>query len=96
MSEQLINHFTKFVKINNEDIPLLLSHFQPVNLHKKENILEEGQICKANYFVVKGCIRLFFLNDKGVEQTTQFAIENWWLTDYFAFQNQQASGFYGT
>jgi CRP-like cAMP-binding protein len=94
MSEQLINHFTKYIKIDSEDIPLLLAYFQPVSLHKKENILEEGQICRANYFVVKGCIRLFFVNEKGVEQTTQFAIENWWLTDYFSFQNHQVSGFY--
>jgi hypothetical protein len=29
-----------------------------------------------------------------VEQTTHFAIENWWLTDYLAFQSQQTTGFY--
>jgi len=94
MSEQLISHLTKYIEIDSEDIPLILAYFQHVRLHKKENILEEGQICKANYFVVKGCIRLFFVNEKGVEQTTQFAIENWWLTDHFAFQNHQISGFY--
>jgi len=94
MSEQLISHLTKYIEIDSEDIPLILAYFQHVRLHKKENILEEGQICKAHYFVVKGCIRLFFVNEKGVEQTTQFAIENWWLTDYFAFQNHQISGFY--
>ena len=37
---------------------------------------------------------MFFVNEKGIEQTTQFAIENWWITDYAAFQQQQPSGFY--
>jgi len=36
---------------------------------------------------------MFFINDKGVEQTVQFAIENWWITDYFAFDRQTKTEF---
>jgi CRP-like cAMP-binding protein len=57
-------------------------------------LLEEGQSCKTHYFVEKGCVRMFFLNSKGVEQTTQFAIENWWITDHMAFQLQKPASFY--
>ncbi len=94
MSEQLINHFRKFVEIKEEDMPGMLAFFKRVNVGKKENVIEIGKICRSNYFVEKGCLRMFFINDKGVEQTTQFAIENWWITDYAAFQNQQPAGFY--
>jgi CRP-like cAMP-binding protein len=45
------------------------------------------------YFVVKGCLRKFFTNEKGVEQTTEFAIENWWITDTFAYERQIKSDF---
>ena len=54
----------------------------------------EGKICHANYFVVQGCLRLFFINEKGVEQTIQFAIENWWLSDYTSFEKQEPATFY--
>ena len=54
----------------------------------------EGKICHDNYFVVKGCLRMFFINDKGVEQTIQFAIENWWLAEYVSFETHQPSQFY--
>ncbi len=37
---------------------------------------------------------MFFVNDKGIEQTTQFAIENWWISDYMAFHHQQNSTFF--
>ena len=66
----------------------------PVQLRKKQNLLVEGKICLANYFVVKGCLRMFFVNDKGVEQTIQFALENWWLADYTSFSAQKPSEFY--
>lgn len=94
MVDALIQHIRKFVSIDEQDVPTILSFFQSITLPKKENLLREGELCKSNYFVVKGCLRLFFINEKGIEQTTQFAIENWWLTDYMAFQNQQSSGFF--
>ena len=36
---------------------------------------------------------MFFIDDKGVEHTIQFAIENWWLTDYLAFEQQTNTEF---
>lgn len=36
---------------------------------------------------------MYFISEKGVEQTTQFAIENWWLSDYMSFQFQKSSEF---
>ena len=37
---------------------------------------------------------MFFINDKGVEQTIQFALENWWLADYTSFSSQKPSDFF--
>tara|TARA_R110000744_G_scaffold255074_1_gene370625 strand:- start:9532 stop:9678 length:147 start_codon:yes stop_codon:yes gene_type:complete len=37
---------------------------------------------------------MYLINDKGTEQTLHFAINNWWLTDYLAFQNNRNSEFY--
>ena len=56
-------------------------------------LLHENTVCNTHYFVKKGCLRLFFTNDKGLEQTIQFAIENWWLTDYMAFGTTSKSEF---
>ncbi|GAB3314819.1 hypothetical protein GCM10027299_03450 [Larkinella ripae] len=94
MPEQLIRHFAKFVAIQDDDKPAISAFFKPIHLKKKENLVEAGQGCRSNYFVLNGCLRMFFVNEKGVEQTTQFAIENWWMTDYMAFQNQQPTDFF--
>lgn len=39
-------------------------------------------------------MRKFFVNEKGVEKTTEFAIENWWITDNIAYEYKLASTFY--
>jgi CRP-like cAMP-binding protein len=94
VSENLTNHIKKFVHFSDEDNIEILKYFTATKIAKKHNLLTEGKICKYNYFVSKGCLRLFFINDKGVEQTIQFALENWWLSDYTSFTLQKPSEFY--
>ena len=94
MSENLKSHLSRFVEISEEDCAEILKYFTTIKAAKKQNLLVEGKICKSNYFVSKGCLRLFFIKEKGVEQTIQFALENWWLADYTSFSSQKPSDFY--
>lgn len=94
MSEIFKIHLEKFIEVNDRELSDILGFFQIINVRKKENLLVEGQICKSHYFVLNGCLRKFFINNKGVEQTTEFAIENWWITDNFAYERRLPSEFY--
>src|SRR5919107_288488 len=94
MFQILRSHIKKFVEIGEEDYTEITSYFTVIKAAKKQNLLVEGKISKCNYFVNKGCLRLFFINEKGIEQTIQFALENWWLADYASFSSQQPSEFY--
>lgn len=94
MQAALLQHIKKYVSISKEDLDAIAGFLKPMQLKKKQNLLAEGNICHHNYFVAKGCLRMFFINEKGVEQTTEFALENWWLSDYASFEKQQPSGFY--
>ncbi|UTW65462.1 Crp/Fnr family transcriptional regulator [bacterium SCSIO 12643] len=93
MSKELFNHFNKYVKINEPDFEQMLLFFDQIELKKKELLMRSGQRCYKNHFVLKGCLHLFFVNDKGIERTVQFAIENWWLTDFLAFHHGSTTEF---
>lgn len=82
------SHVAKFITVDEEEFLQIASFFQVVKVRKKENLLAEGQLCRYNYFVLTGCLRKFFINEKGTEQTTDFAIETWWATDTRAFEQQ--------
>ncbi|WP_259014370.1 Crp/Fnr family transcriptional regulator [Emticicia fluvialis] len=94
MSTPLINHIKRFIDLDEYQEQKLLAGIQKQSLKKKEYLLKEGQVCKANYFVEKGCLRIFFIGEKGEEQTTYFAIENWWISDYASLLSQAHSSFY--
>lgn len=93
MPQPLQQHIEKFIKLSDDEYNAIATFFKRVTVKKKENLLIEGRICTCNYFVEKGLLRLFFVNNSGVEQTTQFAMENWWLADYTSFSSRKPSIF---
>jgi len=93
MPELFKAHLQKFITITDEDFALIIDYFEIKNFSKKEILLEEGQICRHNYFVLKGLLRKFFINEKGIEQTTDFALEAWWMTDNFSFERKIPADF---
>jgi CRP/FNR family transcriptional regulator len=94
MYSALYNHINKFTDLNVEEQEILGSLLKSSSIKKKAYLHEAGETCRANYFVVKGCLRLYFIDIKGAEQTTQFAIENWWMSDLTSFLFQMPSDFY--
>jgi len=83
--ERLVRHIQKFVSLTDNDASLLEQYLNPINVGKKEHLLETLCPCRYHYYVVRGCLRMYFFNEKGDEQTIQFAIEDWWMTDHTAF-----------
>ena len=94
MYSALYNHIKKFTDLDAEEQEILGSLLKSSSFKKKAFLHEAGETCRSNYFVVKGCLRLYFIDIKGAEQTTQFAIENWWMSDLTSFLFQKPSEFY--
>jgi CRP-like cAMP-binding protein len=94
MISSLIQHIKNYISLSDEEVAIVLKYFKPLHADKKRLLLKEGEVCRNLYFVEKGCLRMYFVNDKGTEQITQFAIEGWWLADYMSYDRQQASQFY--
>ncbi|UII79167.1 Crp/Fnr family transcriptional regulator [Flagellimonas sp. CMM7] len=93
MPKQLFRHFNKYVALTEDDFQKMFRYFELRTVKKKEILVEVGSICRDNHFVLDGCLHMFFTNDKGVERTVQFAIENWWMTDNLAYHNQTVTDF---
>lgn len=91
--DQLLAHIQQYLSLSEEEITILKKTLHTTTLDKNHKLLEAGEVCHFNYFVCKGCLRMYFLKENGTEHTTQFAIENWWLSDYMSFLNQSKSSF---
>jgi CRP-like cAMP-binding protein len=90
---ELIKHIEIITGSPVNDADAVMQPFKRSQVEKKEIIQQANHQCKNLFFVARGCLRMFFVDSKGVERTTQFAIENWWLTDFLAFDKQQPTEF---
>jgi CRP-like cAMP-binding protein len=94
MYPELLSHIKRYVQLTTDEEQLLCSKIELKKVKKKEFLLEPGKICQGNYFVVKGVVRQYFVNDKLNEQIIQFGIENWWIADQDSLLNKQPSTCY--
>ena len=88
MTEKLYLHIKKLVPSFAVEQETLTPYFQPQSVKKEELLLKEGDTCDSIYFVNKGCLYMFYEDDKG-RQVIHFALENWWITDYKTFADSK-------
>ncbi len=56
---------------------------------KGDVLIRQGQTVKHTYFVNNGCLRSYCLDKNGKEHTLQFAIKDWWISDFIAIYNEE-------
>lgn len=84
----LRRHIEEITPLTDEEFEYILGHFGAVHRRKHQFIVQEGEYVDREYWVVKGCLRASFFDYQGKEHILQFAMEDWWITDYEAFTNQ--------
>ncbi|HEV8512122.1 MAG TPA: Crp/Fnr family transcriptional regulator [Cyclobacteriaceae bacterium] len=89
----LLAHIQRFVALSNEEEKVLLEGVRYQKIKRKEHLLQEGQVCTDNYFVIRGCVRMYIQTPAGEDRIVQFGIDNWWITDYTSFDSKKPSSF---
>lgn len=90
MSIELLKaHILKKAQFSEEEITEMLSHFKEKKVKKKQFIIFPDAIAKYRSYVVKGAFRSYVVDEEGNEHTIQFAIEDWWISDYNSYIYQQ-------
>lgn len=94
MQKNIIQHIRKFVDLSESDVEVFNKYVETHQLKKKVFLIHESRVCNYLYFVERGCLRMYFINKKGAEQITQFALDGWWISDYLSFLNYSPSDYY--
>ena len=83
MHESLIQYIQNYssIPLSQAEIETIKNSFIPKKLRKKQYFLQEGEVCKYFAFIVKGAMRQYSVDDKGVEHIVHLSIENWWVGD---------------
>lgn len=89
--EQLAAYIRSVIFITEEQMEFVLQHFKP-SFHKKNEVLVNiGEVNQYMNFIEKGCVRMFYMRDDGLELTRNISFENQFATGLNSFISQQPS-----
>ena len=87
----LRKHIEEIIPLTDDEFAYILGHFRQVSRRKNHYVVQVGEPVNQEFWVVKGCLKSCFYDHSGKEHILQFAMENWWITDYEAFNNRTTS-----
>ncbi|MBN8569992.1 MAG: Crp/Fnr family transcriptional regulator [Ignavibacteria bacterium] len=83
--KKILVHTAKYIHLTKEEEEYFCSLLKYKKLKRKQFLVEQGESCLYDNYVISGCLRSYYTDKEGVEHISQFAIEDWWISDPYAF-----------
>lgn len=83
--ESIVSEIFRDISFSKEEIALIDMKFEKMSIKKGTVLLQKDEVVLDQYFVYDGCLRTYFLDNHGKEHTLQFAIKDWWISDFTSF-----------
>ena len=87
--KNLINKIKNSISLSTEAEKYISSIAEEKSFSKGEVLIQEGQTVNKTFFVIHGSLRSFCVDKEGKEHTLQFAIQDWWISDFIAMYNHE-------
>lgn len=79
--DPFINYIQKIVPMSEEELTEFTAAFSIKKVKKKQFICQPDYVMKYRYYVLQGAFRSYVIGQDGLDQTIQFALEDWWISD---------------
>ena len=83
MFELILQNISKHIQLTEEEKEYFVSVLQTKKLRRRQYLVQAGEPCRYEYFINKGCLRQYYLDEKGHEHVLYFAIEDYWISDMY-------------
>ncbi len=89
--KSIIHEIFKETTFTEEESQLLYSKLKKIKLKKGAFLLKAEEEVNDIYYIHDGCLRTYFKDASEKEHTLQFAIKDWWISDYIALYGREQS-----
>ncbi|GAB3897982.1 Crp/Fnr family transcriptional regulator [Larkinella knui] len=93
MYDAILAHVGQLIHLEPDEADYFTSLLRYKLLRKRQYLVQAGDVCKFDSFVVRGCLRTYFVDERGSEHVVQFAVENWWTGDLYSFLTQSPAAY---
>ncbi len=85
MHELILSAVARHIQLDAKEIDFFKSVLIHRKFRKKQYVLQAGDVCRYENFVVSGCLRAYTVDAKGQEHIAMFGMEGWWISDLYSF-----------
>lgn len=93
-TDLILRNISRHIQLDQTETDFFISLLQPKKLKRKEFLVKQGDICKTENFIVKGCMRTYTIDENGFEHIVMFGIEDWWVGDLYSFLTQSPATYF--
>ena len=83
--KEVLSEIFKELNLSTRELNYLSKVFKKETFEKGEIVLNSTEKVSHQYYVLTGCLRTFFVDPNNKEHTVQFAVDDWWITDYISY-----------
>ena len=88
--EPILKAFNSFVPVSIEDLGVITRRAKVLKIPKKTKLLKLGQVCNHMYFIISGCLRLYYVKGD-TERNCFFFHENMFCSAFGSFMMRRPS-----
>ena len=81
----LFDQLRQVYKLDDKECAKLVPLFESLEVRKNEHLFQQGEIARWVYFIEKGCLRQYYINNNGEERTIYFKTEGGWASELVSF-----------
>ncbi len=89
MHRLMRQHIEELVSLTDEEWAFMEPYFVYKKLKKHQFLVQEDNMVHHEYWIIKGLLKTYALDNEGKEHILHFAREAHWTSDYQAFHHQQ-------
>lgn len=90
----ILNNIERFIDLTELEKQKYLSLLTEIKVKKKDFLMQANDVAKYEYFITKGCLKVYTLDKNGALHISMFAVEDYWTGDMGSFMTKEPTHYF--
>ncbi|MEO0573521.1 MAG: Crp/Fnr family transcriptional regulator [Bacteroidota bacterium] len=90
----ILKNIARFIELTELEKQKYLSLLTEIKVKKKGFLMQAGDVTKYEYFITKGCVKVYTLDQDGAPHISMFAVEDYWTGDMASFMTKEPTPYF--
>ncbi len=90
----ILNNIARFIDLTELEKQKYLSLLTETKVTKKAFLMQANDVAKYEYFITKGCLKVYTLDEDGTPHISMFAVEGYWTGDMASFMTKEPTRYF--